>query len=117
MAQRGISEPPGFVKTERYSLLKEACKRRPLASMKRNQANYVKYLDGMQESLNRNVQENIFPYWRNHNSLKGNVFRISKITIVFRLVCNELPRYCNESIAQKALTNITTETGRGIETK
>ena len=41
--------------------------------MKRGQANYTKYLDGMQESLNQNIEDNIFPHWRNHNSLKGNV--------------------------------------------
>ena len=73
MAQRGISEPSGFAKTERRNLLKEACQRRPLGTMKRGQSNYTKYLDSMQESLNKNIQENIFPYWRNHNSLKGNV--------------------------------------------
>ena len=52
MAQRGLSEQKGFVKTERNNLLKEACRRRPLATMKRGQANYTKYLDGMQQSLN-----------------------------------------------------------------
>ena len=34
-------------------------------------ANYLTYLDGMQESLNKNIHENIEPYWRNHQSLKG----------------------------------------------
>lgn len=28
-------------------------------------------MDGMQEALNTNVQENVMPYWRDHNSLKG----------------------------------------------
>ena len=76
MTQRGA--PEGFQKTERNSLLKEACRRRPLATMKRGQANYTKYLDGMQESLNKNIEDNIFPHWRNHNSLKGNVTLLIK---------------------------------------
>jgi hypothetical protein len=25
----------------------------------------------MQENLNKNIQSNVFPHWRNHNSLKG----------------------------------------------
>ena len=53
------------------SMLKEACQRRPLDSMRRQQANYLVYLDSMQESLNKNIQANVFPHWRNHQSLKG----------------------------------------------
>ena len=53
------------------SKLKEACQRRPLTKTKRSQQNYTKYMDGMQEALNTNVQENVMPYWRDHNSLKG----------------------------------------------
>ena len=26
----------------------------------------------MNEALNKNYEKNIFPYWRNHQSLKGN---------------------------------------------
>ena len=52
-------------------MLKEACQRRPLDSMRRQQANYLVYLDSMQESLNKNIQANVFPHWRNHQSLKG----------------------------------------------
>lgn len=33
--------------------------------------NYQKYMDKMDEALNKNVEKNIFPYWRNHQSLKG----------------------------------------------
>ena len=67
MASRGISDS-GFGGGK--SSIKEACQRRN--PLKRNQINYQKQLDSMQESLNKDVQENIFPYWRNHNSLKGN---------------------------------------------
>jgi len=53
------------------SMLKEACGRRPLDEKQRQQNNYLNYLDTMQENLNKNIQSNVFPYWRNHNSLKG----------------------------------------------
>ena len=26
----------------------------------------------MQETLNKNIQDNVFPHWRQHPSLKGN---------------------------------------------
>lgn len=42
--------------------------------MTQAQANKYKYIDGMQEHLNKNIQENIFPHWRNHQSLKGMLF-------------------------------------------
>jgi len=28
-------------------------------------------MDKMNEALNKNIEKNIFPYWRNHQSLKG----------------------------------------------
>ena len=34
-------------------------------------------MDGMQQALNEDVQENIMPYWRNHNSLKGKYLKIN----------------------------------------
>jgi hypothetical protein len=37
------------------SMLKEACKRKPLSMMSRSQANKYHYIDGMQESLNKNI--------------------------------------------------------------
>ena len=37
------------------SMLKEAINRRNLNQMKRGQANYLRYLDSMQESLNKNI--------------------------------------------------------------
>jgi hypothetical protein len=48
------------------SMLKEACMRGKLSEL--NRAKQVKYrhLDNMQESLNKNIQQNIFPHWRNH---------------------------------------------------
>ncbi|CDW83748.1 UNKNOWN [Stylonychia lemnae] len=45
--------------------------RRPLAMQKRQNQNYQKYMDKMNEALNKNIEKNIFPYWRNHQSLKG----------------------------------------------
>ncbi len=53
------------------NMLKEACVKRPLNDQKRSQTNYLTYLDTMQENLNKNIQANVFPYWRNHPSLKG----------------------------------------------
>ena len=97
MASRGISDS-GFGGGK--SSIKEACQRRN--PLKRNQINYQKQLDSMQESLNKDVQENIFPYWRNHNSLKGNA-SLLKMTENFRLVWNELSFDCNKPIAEEAL--------------
>ena len=82
--------------------------------MKRGQSNYTKYLDGMQESLNKNIQENIFPYWRNHNSLKGNVSfsrSCNKSSLSIRLVLDELSCYRYESFAQEASIDKSTEAG------
>jgi len=39
--------------------------------MKRSQINYMKYMDGMSLSLNQCTADNIAPYWRDHQSLKG----------------------------------------------
>jgi len=38
---------------------------------KLNVKNYDQYVDIMNKALHTNIQNNIFPYWRNHNSLKG----------------------------------------------
>ena len=32
---------------------------------------YQQYLDKMSEALNKNMEKNVFPYWRNHQSMKG----------------------------------------------
>jgi hypothetical protein len=62
---------------------------RPLANQKRNAQNYQKYMDKMSEALNKNMEKNIFPHWRNHSSLKGK--SIFKTFITNRLVLHELP--------------------------
>lgn len=53
--------------------LKEACTRKPVDKLPHKQVNYLNFLDTMQESINKNVQDNVFPHWRNHQSLKGTV--------------------------------------------
>ena len=51
--------------------LKDACQRRPTDNKTTRSANYLTYLDTMNENLNKNIEQNVFPHWRNHNSLKG----------------------------------------------
>ena len=58
-------------KNNRSSSLKEAIARRERSQYKRVAANKLEYMDGMQASLNKEIQASVFPYWRNHNSLKG----------------------------------------------
>ena len=48
----------------------------------------------MSEALNKNMEKNIFPYWRNHASLKGT---LKKFNINFRMVLHELSFDFNES--------------------
>lgn len=52
-------------------MLKEACLRGKWSDMSQQQKDKFKEIDNMQMRLNKNIQENIFPYWRNHQSLKG----------------------------------------------
>lgn len=40
--------------------------RRPMAANKKLGQNYQRYMDKMTEALNKNIEKNIFPYWRNH---------------------------------------------------
>lgn len=42
-------------------------------AVKKLPVHYQKYLDKMSEALNKNMEKNIFPHWRNHQSMKGNV--------------------------------------------
>jgi hypothetical protein len=42
------------------------------APVKKVSAQYQRYLDKMSEALNKNMEKNIFPHWRNHQSMKGN---------------------------------------------
>ena len=39
--------------------------------MKKVPVQYQRYLDKMSEALNKNMEKNIFPHWRNHQSMKG----------------------------------------------
>jgi hypothetical protein len=72
--------------------LKEACNNRKLTKANRNKVNYTKYMDGMQQALNEDVQENVMPYWRDHNSLKGKNQPIFNDSLCnYRLVLHELP--------------------------
>jgi len=43
-----------------------------VAQVKKVPAQYQRYLDKMSEALNKNMEKNIFPHWRNHQSMKGN---------------------------------------------
>ena len=61
----------GFGNGGTASSLKAAIERRERANYKKMQANKFEYMDSMQESLNKEIQQSVFPYWRNHNSLKG----------------------------------------------
>jgi hypothetical protein len=54
----------------------------------------------MQERLNKNIQQNIFPYWRSHQSLKGKPLFPNGYN---RLVFNELPVDNHKPPAQEAL--------------
>lgn len=31
-------------------------------------------MDRMSEALNKNMEKNVFPYWRNHASMKGKFY-------------------------------------------
>ena len=55
-------------KTTGMSAFKEALNSH--SAVKYNQ-DYYDYLDKMHEPLNKNIEENIFPHWRQHPSLKG----------------------------------------------
>lgn len=44
-----------------------------VAPVKKVSAQYQRYLDKMSEALNKNMEKNIFPHWRNHQSMKGNL--------------------------------------------
>ena len=43
-------------------------------AMGRNHQGYEKYMDVMSASLNQNMIDNIKPYWRDHQSVKGKFF-------------------------------------------
>ena len=72
--------------------LKEAIQRRERSQYKRVQANKLEYMDGMQESLNKEIQASVFPHWRNHNSLKGKKTFILLYDNGYKCVCNFVNR-------------------------
>ena len=39
--------------------------------VKKVPVHYQRYLDKMSEALHKNMEKNIFPHWRNHQSMKG----------------------------------------------
>jgi hypothetical protein len=43
----------------------------PSKQVKKVPVQYQRYLDKMSEALNKNMEKNIFPHWRNHQSMKG----------------------------------------------
>ena len=71
---------------------------RPLTLIKRKANNYQKYMDQMSEALNTNIDRNIAPYWRNHQSLKGKPTQLFKSR---RLVLDELAFDPDQPSAQK----------------
>ena len=68
-----VNRTTTFSKSRGGSSLKEAIARREKSQYKKVQANKLEYMDGMQESLNKEIQDSVFPHWRNHNSLKGKI--------------------------------------------
>lgn len=46
------------------------------APVKKVPVQYQRYLDTMSEALHKNMEKNIFPHWRNHQSMKGKAFFI-----------------------------------------
>lgn len=81
--------------------LKDACKAVTARRTKEN--NYLEYLDKMQETLNKNIQDNVFPNWRQHPSLKGKSQELSNGSFQFdtyRMVEHELPDHFVEPPSQ-----------------
>jgi hypothetical protein len=40
-------------------------------------------MDTMNEALHKNIEKNIFPHWRNHQSLKGKFYFIHQFKNLF----------------------------------
>lgn len=60
----------------------------------------------MNEALNKNIEKNVAPYWRNHQSLKGTEIKSSNWHPIFtRLVLNELPFNPLEPLDKEAANN------------
>ena len=68
-------------------------------------------MDSMQENLNKEILNNVFPYWRNHASLKGKQSDLitawmCKLSQFFtsRLDFDELPDHDHQSSPKETLT-------------
>lgn len=59
---------PGFVSPQKTMMI---------APVKKITVEHQRYLDKMSEALNKNMEKNIFPNWRNHQSMKGNNYTIT----------------------------------------
>lgn len=57
--------------TGKDSMTKQFLSQNRRALMGRAGRQHQAYMDKMQSSLNMCIQDNITPYWRNHQSLKG----------------------------------------------
>ena len=98
--------------------LKEALMRHEKKKTSRIKANKLEYMDGMQESLNKEIQQSINPYWRNHASLKGKKSQLVTVlnnidhnSHLCRMDIHELPNDGDKPIAQKTLGKETRTSG------
>lgn len=64
----------------RSGMMKEACLKMN-ASARKKEEDFFEYMDKMQETLNKNIQDNVFPNWRQHPSLKGKPY-LYKLTMI-----------------------------------
>ena len=75
----------------------------------------------MQESLNKEIQQSVFPYWRNHQSLKGkySIVLSNSLNAVKRLDLDELSEHCNQSTSEEILNakGIESEDARVVESR
>ena len=84
----------GGFNANRSSSLKEAIARRERGQYKRVAANKLDYMDGMQASLNKEIQNSVFPYWRNHASLKGQYLLLCLSLTPFSLTATDQCLFC-----------------------
>ena len=102
--------------TGKDSMTKQFLSQNRRALLGRNTRQHQAYMDKMQNSLNYCIQENMTPYWRNHQSLKGKLHFADKLHfrgerapiqiclpcsfhVSFRVVLNELSDGAAKSIA------------------
>ena len=65
--------------TGKDSMTKQFLSQNRRALLGRNTRQHQAYMDKMQNSLNYCIQENMTPYWRNHQSLKGKLHFADKL--------------------------------------